>query len=106
MKPSIGRIVHYVSHGTPGGEYTQECRAAIITELSSDPDDPDQVGLAVLNPTGMFFNRVVRYSDGAGQNGEPDCPSVDSHGQPFRYCSCGWTEAMPVGGTWHWPERT
>jgi len=21
MKPSIGRIVHYVAYGTPGGEY-------------------------------------------------------------------------------------
>lgn len=29
--PSVGRIVHYVSYGTPGGEYTSECRAAIIT---------------------------------------------------------------------------
>lgn len=73
----IGRIVHYVSHGTPGGEYGQECRAAIITELTGDPDHPHQLGLAVLNPTGMFFNRTVAHSE-------------DDH----------------VGGTWHWPERT
>ena len=55
MQPSIGRIVHYVSYGTPGGEYTRECRAAIVTEVVN----PDLVGLAVMNPTGMFFNREI-----------------------------------------------
>ncbi|PYC83438.1 hypothetical protein C7C46_08875 [Streptomyces tateyamensis] len=106
MQPSIGRIVHYVSHGTPGGEYTQECRAAIITELTSDPNHPNQVGLAVLNPTGIHLNRAVPYNNGDGQPGHPSCPDAQSHGQPFRYCGCGWTEPTPVGGTWHWPERT
>ena len=28
--PSVGRVVHYVSYGTPGGEYTSQCRAAIV----------------------------------------------------------------------------
>lgn len=28
MKPSIGRIIHYQSYGTPGGEYLPETRAA------------------------------------------------------------------------------
>ena len=72
MKPSVGRIVHYVSYGTPGGEYTSECRAAIITETNTS----DTVGLAVLNPTGMFFNRTIVH---------------DEDGKS--------------GGTWHWPER-
>ena len=78
MKPSVGRIVHYVSYGTPGGEYGKECRAAIITEVEVSPG---AVGLCVLNPTGLFFNRVVYYHDGGG--------------------------ADPVyeGGSWHWPER-
>jgi hypothetical protein len=31
--PSIGRVVHYHSYGTPGGEYLPEPRAAIITEV-------------------------------------------------------------------------
>lgn len=75
QQPSVGRIVHYRSYGTPGGEYTSECRAAIITELTSDPDHPDQVGLCVLNPTGQFFNRAVPYDEGG------------------------------AGGTWHWPAR-
>ena len=27
-KPSVGRIVHYLSYGTPGGEYPKACRKA------------------------------------------------------------------------------
>lgn len=81
MKPSVGRIVHYVSYGTPGGEYKSECRAAIVTGLDPDPDDVPEPGqvfadLCVLNPTGMFFNRL-----------------------------CLQDEAEKTGGTWHWPER-
>lgn len=74
-KPSVGRVVHYTSYGTPGGEYGSECRAATITELTGDPDHVDQVGLAVMNPTGMFFNRAVQHDE------------------------------AKAGGTWHWPER-
>ena len=55
MKPSVGRIVHYVSRGNPSGE----CRAAIITEA----DGSDTVGLIVFNPTvgvsGQRFDRAV-----------------------------------------------
>lgn len=79
MKPSIGRVVHYVSYGTPGGEYSSECRAAIVTELDAHPEENPEhvfVGLAVLNPTGMFFNRAVLQD-----------------------------EDDQTGGTWHWPER-
>ena len=70
--PSIGRIVHYVSYGTPGGEYGKECRAAIVTQVNDD----GTVGLAVLNPTGMFFNPSIMADHTENQ-----------------------------GGTWHWPER-
>lgn len=70
--PSVGRIVHYVAYGTPGGEYPAGvCRAAIVTEVTRKA----RIGLAVLNPTGMFFNENVDY--------DPDKTS----------------------GTWHWPER-
>jgi hypothetical protein len=72
VEPSVGRIVHYVSYGTPGGEYGKECRAAIVTAVSTS----EEVSLAVLNPTGMFFNQ--------------DCPQ---------------SEAVHDGGSWHWPER-
>lgn len=108
MQPSIGRTVHYVSYGTPSGEYARECRAAIITEVS-EPHPHDElgprVGLCVLNPTGLFLNRNVAYEGGRGQPGAPDCPNGSAHGTPFRYCACGWTEPAHVGGTWHWPER-
>ena len=114
QKPSVGRIVHYVSYGTPGGEYTSQCRAAIVTEVPTDdewfaqsgPGTP-KVGLCVLNPTGQFFNRGVEYHDGGETPGKPDCPN-DHAAMPFRYCpepGCGWQEASRKGGTWHWPER-
>lgn len=76
--PSIGRVVHYHSYGTSGGEFKPEPRAAIITQVlapdESDENDP-YVGLAVLNPTGMFFNACVAYSE------------------------------EPLPGCWSWPPR-
>lgn len=83
MKPSVGRTVHYVSYGTPGGEYGSECRAAIVTEVGEIwvPEGEaapggTPVGLCVLNPAGLFFNQGVAED----QNGKR-------------------------GGTWHWPEQ-
>jgi len=58
MKPTVGRIVHYQSYGTPNGEYLPEPRAAIITEITGTT-----ASLAVLNPTGMFFNVGVQFSE-------------------------------------------
>jgi len=101
VKPTVGRVVHYVSHGTPGGEYTSECRAAIVTEVNTS----DTVGLCVLKPTGQFFNRTVVHDEGSEALGDPDCPDRANHGRIFRYCACGWAPATKRGGTWHWPER-
>lgn len=101
MKPTIGRIVHYTSYGTPGGEYPKTCRAAVITAV----EDDETVSLFVMNPEGVFLNQAVKRNDGAETPGDPDCPQADSHGSPHRYCPCGWIEAHAVGGTWHWPER-
>lgn len=39
MTPSIGRIVHYVSYGTTGGEYPSVCRAAVITAWPERVED-------------------------------------------------------------------
>jgi hypothetical protein len=79
-EPSVGRIVHYVSYGTPGGEYESKCRAAVVTEIVAEPGvdgiTPWRLSLAVLNPGGLFFDRGLPQSE-------------DKH----------------VGGTWHWPER-
>lgn len=80
--PSVGRIVHYVSYGTPGGEFLSEHRAAIIaavgyhSERAEEPVPPDTCDLVVFNPGGLFFN------------------------------TCPHDEETKAGGTWHWPERT
>jgi hypothetical protein len=81
-KPSVGRIVHYVAYGTPGGEFPAGvCRAAVITEVaglgaaSRAPDEPQTIGICVLNPTGFFFNRGIPYDE------------------------------QHAPGSWHWPER-
>lgn len=58
QKPSVGRVVHYTSYGTPGGEYLPECRAAMVTEVTGET-----VSLFVMNPTGVFLNTRVRYDD-------------------------------------------
>lgn len=78
QEPSVGRIVHYVSHGTPVLEdgtqaFPKACRAAVITQLTGIVH---VVGLAVLNPTGMFFHPEVACDHSEDQ--EP--------------------------GSWHWPE--
>lgn len=57
--PSIGRIVHYQSYGTPGGEYTSEPRAAVVTRVYMGSSD---VSLCILNPTGQFFTERVKFS--------------------------------------------
>ena len=77
QRPSVARMVHYVSYGTPGGEYKSVCRAAVIAAVPEgefDDDYPLVVDLVVFNPGGLFFGR---------------CPH-DEGGKP---------------GTWHWPER-
>ncbi len=81
-RPSVTRMVHYVSYSSPGGEC--ECRAAVITEVvptarvsAVGRESVDYgVSLCVLNPEGMFFNRNVQHDE-------------DGH----------------KAGTWHWPER-
>lgn len=88
-KVTVGRIVHYVAYGTPGGEFPSGvCRAAVVTETyevdgnrcptvaTVEPDGSiSNVGVCVLNPTGQFFNRGIPHDEGKAP------------------------------GTWHWPER-
>lgn len=107
--PSVGRVVHYVSYGTPGGEYRSQCRAATIAEVgawvpvetslhSASPLpgdrrtvtqewDPEACALVVQNPTGLFFN-TCRHDEG-GTSDTPGAPTARSF----------------PGGTWHWPGR-
>lgn len=83
MIPSVCRMVHYVSHGSPvrpdGTQaYKPECRAAIVTEVADLETDTNasSVGLCVINPSGIFFVEDAMQSE---------------HGRE--------------GGTWHWPEQ-
>lgn len=66
--PSIGRIVFYKAYGSPGGEFPAgEPRAAIVTEVD-DPGNPETpLGLAVFNPSGLWFNRHCKMGDGPGE---------------------------------------
>jgi hypothetical protein len=80
MRPSVGRIVHYVSRGSADFKFPSVCRAAVVTEVHGDGAEAD-VSLAVLNPSGLFFDQEIPYA------------GVDPLASP------------PPGGTWHWPER-
>jgi hypothetical protein len=76
---TVGRVVHYVAYGTPGGEFPSGvCRAAMVTEVPpatiGDTGQPD-ISICVVNPTGLFFNRDIPYNE------------------------------AKKPGSWHWPER-
>ena len=73
MTPSVGRSVHYVARGSADGKFPPVCRAAIITEVLDAHEGV--VSVAVLNPSGLFFDRDLHH---------------DFANHP---------------GTWHWPER-
>lgn len=93
QQSNVGKVVHYVSHGTPvrldGTQaYTAQCRAATITEVNAE--EPDQVGLCVANPTGLFFHPL---SDGGCFLYQPEDGGCSAPPRERR------------GGTWHWPER-
>ena len=80
QKPSVGRVVHYQSHGSPNGQHKSEPRAAIITAVYEVPSIPGEgpwfaTDLCVLNPTGMYFDRATPYSE------------------------------TPKAGHWNWPPR-
>lgn len=83
QNPSVGRVVHYLSEGSPvlpdgSQKYASVCRAAIVTAVPEvQVPEGNLASLCVLNPTGMFFRADVEYV----QDG------------PRR------------SGTWHWPER-
>lgn len=79
MIPSIGRIVHYHSWGSPGGKYKPEPRAAIVTAVPAaadgSPGDGSVLSLMICNPTGVFFDVAVPVA------------------------------AVPTPGHWTWPPR-
>lgn len=78
MKPSVGRIVHYIAFGTPGGEYKAGAhRAAIVTQVHDTPFvNATVVDLCIFNPTGLHFREGVVQD-----------------------------ESRDTAGSWHWPEK-
>jgi hypothetical protein len=76
----IGSTVHYQSHGTPVREdgtqaHPSKCRAAIVTAVPDNYDATDRdtwdLSLAVLNPSGLFFDQGVPHGPGPGGWHEP-----------------------------------
>lgn len=56
---TVGRMVHYQSYGTPGGEFLPEPRAAVVTSAKNGIT----IDICVLNPTGFFFNQNVPHAE-------------------------------------------
>lgn len=83
QKPFVGNPVHYVARGSADGVFPPVCRAATITEVPpKTPADANvYLSLAVLNPTGLFFQ-----------------------GDPIRYAGESSEEGKFPGGTWHYHE--
>lgn len=98
QKPSVGRAAHYVSFGTPGGEYTSQCRAATITEVGAwitvDSKKADSYSASEGRP--IRFAEQWFYADACALT--VDNPT----GQFFNTCKHDEGKAP---GTWHWPER-
>lgn len=111
VPPTVGRDVHYVSYGTPNGEFLPACRAAKVTEVGAWLNVPDgtfrdgEPGGDTTRPPVAGERRTVIQEwhpdachltvmnpTGLFFNVVPHDETVDSHG-------------CRRPGTWHWPER-
>lgn len=86
---NVSDHVHYVSHGTPmradGTQaYSSVCRAAVVTEVGDANlgEHSREVGLCVLNPTGMFFRDI-------DSGGNPHDPTGRAPGSWHAIDECG-----------------
>ena len=62
QKPSVGRIVHYVAFGTPGGEYKPgSCRPAIVTEVNDR--ETEEVKATVFQTEGTFTKQCLYHDE-------------------------------------------
>lgn len=64
----VGMDAHYMSRGSADGVFAPVCRAAKVTELCSGAhcgksSYSADVGLCILNPTGMYFERHVEHDE-------------------------------------------
>lgn len=86
---NVSDHVHYVSHGTPvrpdGTQaYSSVCRAAVVTEIgdANFGEHSREVGLCVLNPTGLFFRDI-------DSGGNPHDPTGRVSGSWHTLGECG-----------------
>lgn len=79
MKPSIGRIVHFQTYGSAGGEYLPAPMAALVTRVDdsfgTDEHPETRVDLAVFYESGLAFRRNIEFAE------------------------------SPTPGHWNWPPR-
>jgi hypothetical protein len=76
MTPTIGRIVHYQTYGTPGNEHVPEPTAAIVTGVKPMFGRHGRADLCVFYPNGLSYKLDVPVSD------------------------------TPKPGHWNWPPRS
>lgn len=100
LVPTIGRLVHYVARGSADGKFPCACRAAFVTEVTPDMNVPTVIGLAVLNPTGLFFQPL---SDGGANLHQGQLPEDMVLPVGAR---CGYGKNLYLPGTWHVPESS
>jgi hypothetical protein len=79
MNPSVGRIVHFQTYGTPGGEHPSEPIAAVITAVhdnfGTDKHPETRVDLFALYPNGTSHKTNIPFAE------------------------------EPTPGHWNWPPR-
>lgn len=59
--PSVGRMVHYESYGTPRGEHKSECCAAVVAKVADA--ELGVIGLAVFYDNGLSFKANVKQDE-------------------------------------------
>jgi hypothetical protein len=96
-RPYVAQAVHYVSYGTPGREFTSECRAATVTSVLPT-GYRGTVSLCTLNPAGLFFNQDVTHDPGSVKDAA--LRKLQS-GEPLE-CA----DRIYKGGTWHFIPET
>lgn len=99
MTPSVGRIVHYRSYGTPGGEYGQECRAATVAAVGAWMMVPLSASDEVVHDDGRRFRTVEQEWHAEA------CALVVQNPTGQFFNTSRHDEDSKAGGTWHWPER-
>lgn len=60
IQPTVGRMVHYMRYGSPGGEHKPEVSPAVITKVLDEATG--KCSLFVMNPNGCYFNET-EYSE-------------------------------------------